>query len=586
MQRLLLSVLLLCLFGTTQGQTAYEYCYWLDACTDERYYGTSESERWSLQLDVADLSESLHQLHVQVKDTAGRWSAPHSRYFLKLPAVSNLRARYWFDDGEVTETEVINGLQSVDVSTLPQGLHFLHYQVKGNGGSYSSPRSALFIKMEAISNLRARYWFDDGEVTETEVVNGLQSIDISSLSQGVHFLHYQVVSVDGMHSPVRSAIFIKNQGEIVRYEYWLNNDVENTRIVAAQPMESFRLIEMLDVESYPIRPSAFQFEVEGSVPYIYGKNDFHARFYNSNGAHSEDSTTYVDEASKREVMDAILLRSGTRRTDVTPSIDSIRWYKLEAYADNTLTFCISQPCTMELFSPTGEALDTLSGEAVTDSFTCHAPMDGIYYVALHSAMGIETETSIDYVQGNVKSYAVRYMIDGEIYATDSIFRGEVISVRESPTKEGYTFSGWSEAPEVMPDKDVLIKGSFIANTYEITYMLEGEVYYVDTVACDDVIIVPEVPQREWYVFDGWGDVPATMPAYDLQFAGTYSLVLELGDVNGDGRISVVDISILTNEALGKENAVFIRLAADVNGDGRISVVDVTMTTNKIIAEDE
>ena len=34
-----------------------------------------------------------------------------------------------------------------------------------------------------------------------------------------------------------------------------------------------------------------------------------------------------------------------------------------------------------------------------------------------------------------------------------------------PTKEGYTFSGWSEIPETMPDHDVTVTGSFIVNKY-------------------------------------------------------------------------------------------------------------------------
>lgn len=397
MQRILLSVLLLCSFLVARGQATYEYCYWLDDHSDERHYGISNGEHWSLDLDVFDLSETLHQLHIQVKDTAGRWSSPRCSYFLKLPTIDNLRARYWFDDGEVTETEVVEGIQSIDVSALSQGVHTFHYQMRGMDGTSSSPRSAIFIKMNGLSSLRARYWFDDGEMTETAVANGIQSIDVSALSQGVHFLHYQVASADGMFSPIRTAIFIKNQGQIVRYEYWLNDDVENSRIVAAQPMEPYRLIESLDVESRPIRSSAFHFEVEENVPYIYTKNDFHARFYNSSGPYAEDSATYVDESSKREVTESILLRIGSR-TDKTLKSDSIRWYKLEASTDDDLLFRVGQPCSVVLFSPAGDSLLALSGEAVTDTFMYQAPADGVYYLALHSVTGKDEQTTVDYMR--------------------------------------------------------------------------------------------------------------------------------------------------------------------------------------------
>ena len=57
-----------------------------------------------------------------------------------------------------------------------------------------------------------------------------------------------------------------------------------------------------------------------------------------------------------------------------------------------------------------------------------------------------------------------------------------------------------------------------------------------------------------------------------------------GDVNFDGTVSVVDITMITNEILKKENVGFIKPLADMNGDGRISIVDATMITNIILGE--
>ena len=55
-----------------------------------------------------------------------------------------------------------------------------------------------------------------------------------------------------------------------------------------------------------------------------------------------------------------------------------------------------------------------------------------------------------------------------------------------------------------------------------------------------------------------------------------------GDVNGDGRISIVDVSMIINEILKKENFGFNQGLADMNKDGRISIVDATMITNIIL----
>ena len=63
-----------------------------------------------------------------------------------------------------------------------------------------------------------------------------------------------------------------------------------------------------------------------------------------------------------------------------------------------------------------------------------------------------------------EKFVVIYMVDNEIFAIDSLSVGEVIITIEEPTKEGYTFSGWSEAPETMPAHDVEIYGNFFLSS--------------------------------------------------------------------------------------------------------------------------
>ena len=60
-----------------------------------------------------------------------------------------------------------------------------------------------------------------------------------------------------------------------------------------------------------------------------------------------------------------------------------------------------------------------------------------------------------------EKFVVIYMVDNEIFATDSLSVGEVIIPIAEPTKEGYTFSGWSDIPETMPAHDVEVYGNFI-----------------------------------------------------------------------------------------------------------------------------
>ena len=80
------------------------------------------------------------------------------------------------------------------------------------------------------------------------------------------------------------------------------------------------------------------------------------------------------------------------------------------------------------------------------------------------------------VKIDMPKHTLTYMVDGEVYKTYEIEEGETITPEETPTKEGYTFSGWSEIPETMPAHDVTVTGSFSINKYKLTYVVDGEEY--------------------------------------------------------------------------------------------------------------
>ena len=122
---------------------------------------------------------------------------------------------------------------------------------------------------------------------------------------------------------------------------------------------------------------------------------------------------------------------------------------------------------------------------------------------------------------SVNSYTITYMVDGEVYYQESLEYGSAIVVPDTPTNGDYTFSGWSEVPETMPAHDVTITGSSVTNTYTVTFMVDGEVYHQDSLEYGATIIVPEEPTKEGYTFSGWSEVPDTMPAHDVTFTGTF-----------------------------------------------------------------
>ena len=121
-----------------------------------------------------------------------------------------------------------------------------------------------------------------------------------------------------------------------------------------------------------------------------------------------------------------------------------------------------------------------------------------------------------------RDYNLNYVVDGEIFKVYTLKPGDIITPESVPVKEGFTFSGWSEIPETMPANDVTITGSFTINKYKLTYMIDG-VEYKSSDLEFGTTITPEVfPTKEGYTFSGWSEIPETMPANDVTITGIFT----------------------------------------------------------------
>ena len=175
-----------------------------------------------------------------------------------------------------------------------------------------------------------------------------------------------------------------------------------------------------------------------------------------------------------------------------------------------------------------------------------------------------TEVSADsmlYVEYHKITYALTYVVDGEVYATDSIEYGAAITPIAEPVKEGYTFSGWSEVPETMPAKDVTVSGTFIVNKYLVTFKIGDEVIAADSLEYGATIVAPEAPEKEGHTFNGWGEVAENVPANDVTYESGYSVNSYLLTIAIDGEMVESDsiaygTTITLPEAPAKEGYTF------------------------------
>ena len=208
----------------------------------------------------------------------------------------------------------------------------------------------------------------------------------------------------------------------------------------------------------------------------------------------------------------------------------------------------------------------------TDSFndsnielaTLHVPAS-----ALNAYRNTEPWSKFKYkvaIGEQVQCYTMTYMVDGTKYKEYTYQEGETIIPELSPTKEGFTFSGWSEIPETMPAHDVTVTGSF-------TKITQGQCA-MPTIALKGgkLIFECETPDVEFNYNitangskSGIGNYLSVTPSFTVRVYASKEgmedsetaaqvIYYKNGDANMDGVISVTDIGVIVDMILGKTPA--------------------------------
>ena len=126
-----------------------------------------------------------------------------------------------------------------------------------------------------------------------------------------------------------------------------------------------------------------------------------------------------------------------------------------------------------------------------------------------------------YATWTVNNYTVTWVFDnGDANKVDTYAYDAVITKPAEPTKEGYTFNGWS--PEVasnMPASDVTYTAQWTPNEYTITFDADnGTAATTVTQAYKTSVAAPAEPTKEGYTFNGWATTKGvTDPAQKVAF---------------------------------------------------------------------
>ena len=117
-------------------------------------------------------------------------------------------------------------------------------------------------------------------------------------------------------------------------------------------------------------------------------------------------------------------------------------------------------------------------------------------------------------------YKVTFVADGKVVSETEMEYGASIVAPEAPAKEGHTFVGWGNIDKTVPAYDVIYTAEYKVNIYKLTYILNGNVFAEDSIAYGSIITPRELPDSDKIIFSGWEGLPDIMPAHDVVVYGT------------------------------------------------------------------
>ncbi len=198
--------------------------------------------------------------------------------------------------------------------------------------------------------------------------------------------------------------------------------------------------------------------------------------------------------------------------------------------------------------------------------------------------------------------------------------GTPLTAPSSPTRTGYTFTGWLPVvPVTVPDEDKTFTAQWTINKYSVAFMVQGLSYATRSVPYGTAIVLPTSPTLTGRTFQGWTPaVPATMPAEALTFTATWDKYA-IKFVNGVDGTTISEVLCIPGETvtatyptppavagkkfaewsaeipatMGNEDITIVAnysdfMRGDVDGDGEIKAIDASLVLQivaKIIAPD-
>jgi hypothetical protein len=230
---------LLLYLSTVHAQLS-QYEYWFDHNFAGRVtQSISGSEANITDMDVSALPNGFHFWYLRVKNADGYYSGISSGSFFKYSSGMQATLEYWYNDDfeakkeiHLVDTRDVTIDTELDVRNMPFGLNRINFRAIGG-----AVHSSYVLKTVAGASNKLEYWFDDDYTNRQKVysdvyaneINIASLIDVDMLTEGVHQIHFRVVS-NVSNSPVISEFFFKGRTiyndnyTITHAKFWVDDN--------------------------------------------------------------------------------------------------------------------------------------------------------------------------------------------------------------------------------------------------------------------------------------------------------------------------------------------------------------------------
>ena len=236
---------------------------------------------------------------------------------------------------------------------------------------------------------------------------------------------------------------------------------------------------------------------------------------------------YTDKACKERYTQQCLktsldLYAGWRQT----AFDVSYFYKddqnVETQFGTTETYKVGDDVTVKTAHPEKEGYTFKSWTNIAKIVTVDA--NGNFKMP---AENVRFDATFEINQYNVTYKVDGKEVGTDVYNFNSDVVIRPVPTKEGYTFTGWKIGNADAKNFKMPADNVVINGTFAINRYTVTYKVDGKEVGTDVYDFNSDVVIRDVPTKEGYTFSGWkiGNADAEnfkMPAHDVTIEGTFA----------------------------------------------------------------